>query len=818
MSIFRTHAGRLRFLTALNVLVAAALFASAADAQRQPEPSPRPRWKASWIAHPTAPLREPAVFHFQKTIRLNAAPARFLVHVSADTRFILYVNGSRIGEGPARADLSHWRYETFDLAPALKPGENVIAAIVWQYGVHTPLAQFSDRAAFLMEGDTEAETSVTTDDTWLVELETGHSFVSRVVNGYWAGLYAAGPGERIDAATYNWDWKQKAQPAPSRWVHAASAMRESIYPSAAVASSRAYGFESIWALVPDPLPPMEYSPVAAGRVVRTDLAAASSFPNAPVVIPASRHVKILLDRQTMVNGYPELTVSGGEGSRVTVRYTEALFDSTQLRRNRNQVGDLQVLSPLQEEFLPDGQQRSFMPLTWRTWRYLELEITTAQMPLRLGGMRVYFTAYPFVERARFESDDPELAGIWEFCWRGARLGARETYMDTPFWEQLQYIGDTRIQALISYTVAGDDRLAQQALRAFDDSRRSDGLTQSRYPSHMPQYIPPFSMLFVNMLHDYWMYRPDSAFVKEILPGTRATLQWFLRRQRADGFLEKLPYWQAVDSPNQVKSEWPPLDAEGRSSIQTLLFVGALRDAAEIEAAIGDETLAMSYRRQAQLAADAVYHSCWNSTLGLIADTPEQRSYSQHANLYAILFDVIPQSEQTDVMRKILAADVPTYRTETRPELAHVSYMFTFYLARAIQHAGFGDDYLQVIKPWREMLHKGLTTAPEYPDPNRSDTHAWSAHPVYDLLTIVAGITPAAPGFARIRIAPNLRALAEVSAAMPHPAGMIEARYKRKGDALEASITLPKGLEGVLVWNGHEYPLRAGNQTIVASGK
>ena len=54
-------------------------------------------------------------------------------------------------------------------------------------------------------------------------------------------------------------------------------------------------------------------------------------------------------------------------------------------------------------------------------------------------------------------------------------------MDTPYWERLQYVGDTRIQALISYAVAGDDRLARQAIQAFDASRITDGITQSRYP-------------------------------------------------------------------------------------------------------------------------------------------------------------------------------------------------------------------------------------------------------------------------------------------------------------------------------------------------
>ena len=61
-------------------------------------------------------------------------------------------------------------------------------------------------------------------------------------------------------------------------------------------------------------------------------------------------------------------------------------------------------------------------------------------------------------------------------------------MDTPYWERLQYVGDTRLQALISYVVGGDDRLARQAIDAIDDSRVPDGITQSRYPSALPQMI------------------------------------------------------------------------------------------------------------------------------------------------------------------------------------------------------------------------------------------------------------------------------------------------------------------------------------------
>ena len=173
------------------------------------------------------------------------------------------------------------------------------------------------------------------------------------------------------------------------------------------------------------------------------------------------------------------------------------------------------------------QSVAFMPLAWRTWRYLQLDIKTADQPLHIDNLRSWFTAFPFEERAHFQSDDPSLSPIWQIGWRTARLDAHDTYMDTPYYERMQYIGDTRIQALISYSVAGDDRLARQAIQAFNDSRISDGITRSRYPTSVTQIIPTFSLLWVGMVHDFWRYRGDEQFVKAQIPGTRTVLDWFI---------------------------------------------------------------------------------------------------------------------------------------------------------------------------------------------------------------------------------------------------------------------------------------------------
>jgi hypothetical protein len=142
-----------------------------------------------------------------------------------------------------------------------------------------------------------------------------------------------------------------------------------------------------------------------------------------------------------------------------------------------------------------------------------------------------------------------------------------------------------------------------------------------------------------------------------------------------------------------------------------------------------------------------------------------------------------------------------------------SYYFSFYLARALVHAGLADRYLDLLKPWREMLRRNFTTWPETPDPSRSDTHAWSAHPTAGLDTYVAGIQPDAPAFARVRIEPHLGSLTSLDVAVAHPRGMIEARYVRQGDSLRAVVTLPDGVPGVFVWEGQSRSLRSGANEI-----
>jgi len=762
------------------------------------EPPQLKPWTAQWITAPDVPQRDEAVLHFRKVIQLAEKPQHFVVNVTADNQFAFYVNQQRVGSGPSRSDLHHWRYETFDIAPMLHAGSNVLAATVWNFGVHAAIAQFSDRIGFLLHGAGDLERVADTNVTWDVAQEKGVESFKQQVPGY----YAAEPGERLIGALFDWSWQDPSQ-SQAKWVHPVLLGRGALREETDAPNN--------WQLVADPLPAMEFSEVTGGRVIRAvGIEPLPDFPEREITVPVNTRASILLDYGHLTTAYPSLTVSGGVGANVRLTYAEALVDEKGQKGNRNQVEGKHIAGT-SDEFTPGGQPAAeFAPLVWRTWRYLQLDVETADQPITIHRLRAWFTAYPFREEGQFHSDDEALSQIWEVGWRTARLDAHDTYMDTPYWERLQYVGDTRIQALISYVVAGDDRLARQAIHAYDYSRIPEGLTQSRYPSSLTQIIPTFSLLWVGMVHDFWMYRDDPDFVRSQLQGTRAVLDWYMHRQRSDGLLGKIPWWPFVDWGSDFDFGRPPQDDDGGSSIITLQFVEALRYAAELETALGDPHYAALYRGAAEHAAKAVYGLCWNGML--LADTPAKKHYSQHANILGAWLDVIPRAQQRHVLTKVLStSDAGLKAAPTVPSMTAATYYFRFYLARVLDHVGMGDQYLQLLGPWKTMLSLGLTTWAESPEPTRSDSHAWSAHPNYDLLTIVAGIRPASPGFKSVTISPQVGYLKHVSAAMPVPQGKIEVEYTRTGEGLQANITLPAGVSGVISWKGKKTRLQGHTQ-------
>jgi alpha-L-rhamnosidase len=319
-----------------------------------------------------------------------------------------------------------------------------------------------------------------------------------------------------------------------------------------------------------------------------------------------------------------------------------------------------------------------------------------------------------------------------------------------------------------------------------------------------------------MLHDYWMYVDDEPFVKETLPHTRTVLDWYASHLRPDGLLGKMNWWQFGDWTATYKGGVPPQAADGGSTFLTLQFIGALQAAAEMETRYGSQERAAEYNAIIKKASDALNRESWDSTHGLFADTPAKNSWSQDANILSVVSDVAPRDQQQKILKRLLGSkpnETAVVDGISVPAMSVPSYYFRFYLSRALEHANLGDVYLSQLQPWYDMLNLGLTTWAETPEPTRSDSHAWSESPNYDLLTIVAGIKPAAPGFKKVQVAPQLEGLQHLEASMPTPAGLIHVKYLREAQRWSANVTLPPGLDGEFSWKEKKWALHSGVQTL-----
>jgi len=781
---------------ALLILTLTLVPCSVSKSESPSEDLLRSRWKAGWITHPEGPRREFGVFHFRKTFSLAAVPQRFVIHVSADNRYELFVNGARVLNGPARGDLFHWRYETLDIASHLRSGKNILAAVVWNFADQAPMAQMTNETGLIVQGDGPAEQVVNTDPSWKVLKSSAVEMIPwdwRKVEGY----FVVGPGESVDGTRYPWGWENPDYD-DSAW--------KAVLVLAPGGPRGIQDSPSRWMLVPRSIPLMEEKLERLVKVVRAkgiEVPAGFLEGRMPVTVPAGTHATVLFDQTYLTTGYPELLLSGGHGAAITLAYAEALYKDHE-KGNRDQIEGKEMRG-FEDRFLPDGgEHRLFRPLWWRTFRYLQIDVETGSEPVVLEDLRAIFSAYPFTMRASFESDYPELKKMWEVGWRTARLCAHETYMDCPYYEQLQYVGDTRIQALISLYMTGDDRLVKNAIELLGESRTPEGLTQSRYPSFLPQYIPPFSLFWIGMMHDLWWYRGETDFLRGFLPGARNVLSWFGSRLAPSGLLGSLEWWNFADWSKEFANGVPPQELDGQSAILSLQFAAALRAAADLESTFGSAERAAHYRALASKTATAVGKTCWDPARKLVADTPTKRTFSQHANILAVLEDAIPVAEHPAVMKTVL----------TDPTLIQCTYYFRFYLFRAMKKVGLADEYLNQLGPWRNMLALGLTTWAENPEPTRSDCHAWSAHLNFDLLATVAGIEPAAPGFREVAIRPHLGALKQLRATLPHPLGEITVAYERKGEGLVADVTLPEKLSGAFYWKDKKTPLRSGKQHLV----
>jgi hypothetical protein len=790
-----------------DILVFLILFPIFSLAQ-QPE-----KWTAQWIMHPTAEPQSHAVILFRKNFELPKKPEKFVVHLSADNHYRLFVNGRYILRGPARGDLSHWFYETVDIAEYLQPGKNVIASEVVNWGPKRSFTYFSQMTSFILQGDGENGKLVNSSGgSWkcmnnlacspkIVEWMTDRNTVD-------FGLYVGNPTDSIRADKYPWGWETRdyddSKWLTAKWCDIAGGRDQQF------AGGILYGGGKL--LIPRRTGILKETKVEFNTIRRTSgIEKNENFihDKGSLVIPANQKVSILIDQISETLGYPEMLVSGGKNAKIQVMYSENMIVKNHAPKgNRNDIEGKKMVG-IKDVFIPDGgDNRLFKPSYIRAFRFIQLDIETKDQPLIIEKYYHVACNAPIEMKAKMEANNPQIDWIMDAGWRTVSICAQDMLISDAAYEQMQYTGDSRVHNLSLLTLSGDDRLTRNALIQFDQSRIPEGLTFACYPNPFHLIIPSYSLIWIDQVHDYMMWKDDKEFISQFELGIQNVLYWFEQKMQPNGLMGKMDWWGALAWPRHYQNGEPPTIYEGNNTLYTLHFAYTLRHAADIFEYLGKQAQAAEFRNRAEKICKAVNLQCKNKD-GFYTESPGNEQVSQITNIMAVLAGASKGEEAKQLMNKLL---------EPKDWFGQVDLFLHIYLFEAMNKTGLQEYFLSELSEWQLMQDRGMTTFAEVPlewgeENQRSECHPWSSSPNVFLFKTVCGINPTSAGHKTVEIAPSFGELKQIKAVYPHLLGNIEMNLNKENSKLTGEISIPSGMEAILFWNGKKQILAPGKNKI-----
>lgn len=502
----------------------------------------------------------------------------------------------------------------------------------------------------------------------------------------------------------------------------------------------------------------------------------------PVTIEPNRKVTAIFAAETYTTGFLCLQMRRGAGAKIRIRCAECFEQPSQsatpnpfarIKTDRTDVSG--VLMGKDDYYIcgretPSDAVVIYEPFWFRTFRYVELEIETQpSSPLELLQVTFRETHYPLektTQITKFPSD--EESKLWDISINTLRNCMHETYEDCPFYEQNQFGMDSRLQILFTYQLSNDDRLARKCMQEFHSSRRSDGLVETHFPSPLPGVnIPYFSLYWIFMVYDHMMYFGDETLVRRYLGTIDGILDHFHQRIDDHNNLVGRMAWDAwpfVDWTQQWSDPGPDHDFRnlavppayartGFMAYSSLIYSLTLQRAAQLCEFVGRRDTAVEYRQRATQLNAAVLKHCFRGDFMVEGPDSPLEERSQHTQVFAVLCGALEGETARTVLRRAL----------TDSSFVRCSYAMSFYVFEAVRTAGLYDEMRSsLLEPWRDMVRQNLTTWAESAAMPRSDCHAWSSVPIHDFIANVTGLTPAAPGFKRIRLEPRRELWKEMS--------------------------------------------------------
>ena len=627
----------------------------------------------------SAHFGEDKIIYFKRVFKASAGD-ELDIKIFADARYKLYVNGRFIGCGPAKANDKERFYDRRSLGEYLTDGENEIfvSVLCLAPAEKLPKHRFitslkrSGEGVLLISGTLGKEKFVT-DEQWECAAENGVSFITPEY------AYYTGIPEHINSHEYKnvvWERAVIAQ-SSERWMFC--------------------GEPSFWQCKESKIP------LQSVEKKEIKLSANSVF---DFKREAIAYIKIKMRGKARIKlTYAERYISDGSDSRED--------------KSGKLIGDYDIID-LDGEIV-------FEPFWFRCFRFIGVEVLGEA---ELSDACIYETGYPLSVSDDYNFYDEADNRLWDISVRTLKCCMTDTFNDCPYYEQLQYAMDTYLQIIYASKITSDDRLWKRAMRDFAMSVNSEGITQSRTPSQLKQFIPGFSLYYIMMVLLHYDNYGDFSVVDEHMPFIMQIFAWYERHCGENSLVYESGYWHFIDWADEFEeARGVPTGEKGAAlGVESLILCYTLNWASKILSGTVYDSLAAEYKRRADKIKSAANSLLYSKKMQLYSNSENKKHFCQHGQIWAVLSGCAEGERAREIMKKSFSLSG-----------AQVSFAYAYFLFRALEKTGLYHMRKPMLDKLRGLSYLGCTTVPETPENARSECHAWGASAIYEFLAMDLGV-------------------------------------------------------------------------------
>ena len=757
----------------------------------------------------------------RKAFDVECPDGPYVLRLTCSGRYRLWMNGEYVLRGPAHSGTQVKRVDELDVSGYLKSGVNRIAVQLIHFRYCTAQGYCPAPAFQLsLQG---AGVDLESDASWKVSMDEAFRLPSFRRNTMYGPqeLYDAREEESWQGAAYDdsaWPLAVEVRvPWGTEIPRGIPFLKElDVRPVAVVKTAEVVDqehFPEMWrhqsytslavSLLQDVPEPPSLTRICnaeslLGRMGRA-MTVTQPFINDPDC-PERRCATVIFDFGKEITGYGWFEAEGNAGAIIDAVYGETLTAGrVQAMRQGTHYADRYTLR--------EGRQRHEV-YDWKGFRYIQLTFRNLTRPLTVSGLGVTFSSYPVQYRGELRCGEDLLEKIWQTGAYTQQLCMHDRLMDCPWREQVQWLGDGRIQLVVIQNAFGANEICRKFVEDFAQSQYENGLIPSMSGKKESQDIIDYALLWIVALHDTVLFDGDARFAREMLPAVERLLVFFKPYVNDDGLIENIPGWVFID--------WALIGRSGCVAPLNAIYYMALKSA-EYLGRQAESNRFSARCREASLLIEKNFHRIfWSKEKRLYRDciAPDEpdagRTCSQHTQAIAVLTG-LSRMDSRELMSRTLAD----------PKLVQASPFFSYYLLEALSRAGLGKEALEFIRSkWGSMIDGGATTFWEewqtdgtYRDGYwaarpRSFCHAWSAAPTAWMSRHLLGVRQEETD-GSLLFAPALCGLTEAEGSVPTRYGVIQVAWNVTGEKFSAELTLPPGCPNPVFCPPAEFKDRSG---------